>query len=216
MRIKMGIICALAGVAALGTPGVASAHTGSVACTPAGVVFHYNANFERDTPVTEYVGTANRVITVREHEAMDSVWAGITGTTWAGAKWRGGSIRWTKLVCPAPATPPVAPPAPPVTPPSVTPTPPATTSPPVAVTPPAAPVSPPAVTPATPAVTPPAPAAAVKPPAKPPKCPKGTTRNVYNAKTGVLICLRIVHDLKPGVGGRTKRTPKHTSAGVTG
>jgi hypothetical protein len=66
-------------------------------------------------------------------------------------------------------------------------------------------------------VTPPAVAPKkVKPPVKAPKCPKGTTRNTYNAKTGVLICLRIVRAPKPGVGGRTHRTPRHHTGGVTG
>lgn len=66
-------------------------------------------------------------------------------------------------------------------------------------------------------MTPPAPPAAKPktPPRKPPKCPKGTTRNTYDAKTGVLVCLRILHD-KAGVGGRVTHKPKHHGAGVTG
>lgn len=213
----IGVVVALACVtAALGVPGTAEAHTGSVICDSRGVVFTYNANFERRTAVTETVGAAGevgaqRLVFVDRHVGSTDIWAGVTGTIVASAKWDRGGITQVTLVCPKPPPPPVAPPvAPP--PPPVAPPPAAPPAPPAVVTPPAVPATP-VTTPATPAVAP----KKVKPPVKAPKCPKGTTRNTYNAKTGVLVCLRIVHDTsKPGVGGRTHRTPKHHGGGVTG
>lgn len=213
----IGVVVALGCVtAALGVPVTADAHTGSVICDSRGVVFTYNANFERRTAVTETVGApgevgAVRLVFVERHQASTDIWVGVTGTIVASAKWDRGGIRQVTLVCPTkptPPPPPVTPPPPPVTPPPPPVTPP---SPPVAVTPP-----PPVVT-----TTPPVPTKAVtpavtpKPPKKAPKCPKGTTRNTYNAKTGVLICLRIIRAPKPGVGGRTK-TAKPKSGGVAG
>jgi ketol-acid reductoisomerase len=78
-------------------------------------------------------------------------------------------------------------------------------------------------------VTPPAttPPVAVTPPTVPPKCPKGTTRNTYNPKTGVLVCIRILrdhpkkkkHHVKAATstqGDHAKKKPKNGAGGVTG
>jgi hypothetical protein len=187
----------LASLAATVTP--AAAHTGSVECDATGVVFHYNANFERDTYVTENVGDAQRLVLVRAHQSGSDTWLGVTGTVTAGASWRYGSIPTRTLECPAPPTPPpAAPPAPPAAPP--------------VVTPPAAPPAPPAV------VTPPAaPPAIPTPPVKKlpkPKCPRYTYRISY--RHGVLVCgknvikIRVVHDHKP------KRATPVPPGGVTG
>lgn len=182
-RKTLGLAVAL--VSVLAVPAIASAHTGSVTCDSRGVVFSYNANFERTTQVTELVtvhpatgvsDTLTRSVVVERRTASTDVFpetAGI-GTVWAAAKWRNGGIRWTRLVCPptppAPPVTPPAPPTPPVTPPVAPPAPPA---PPVA--PPAPPVAPPAVP--------------VTPPAAPAPCPKGYKLHV---SAGTRMCLRTV------------------------
>lgn len=218
-RKTLGLVVALC---ALAGPSVASAHTGSVTCDARGIVFTYNANFERDTLVLETVRqgdvTKTKVIGVKRKLPGSDTWPGYVGEAWAGAKWKGGGIRWTKLVCPKPpppVSPPVTPPVVPPTPPVAPPVPPA--APPAPVTPPAPPPVP--VTP----VTPTTPPVAVTPPKTAPKCPKGTTRKSYDSETGVLVCFKILRDHavkkkapKKGAKPKVVRKSDRKSGGVTG
>jgi hypothetical protein len=216
MTGRLLILGAAAVSVALAIPGAAQGHTGSVTCDATGVVFHFNANFERDTIVTETVGApgqvpAERVLTVHRHTAVSDTWVGVTGTVRAGATWHGGSIPTTTLVCPTPTSPPppppvTTPPPPPVAPPA---TPPAT--------PPAAPpVAPPVAPPTAPPVAPPSPPAtttSVTPPKKPVKCPRYTYK--IRMVRGVLICGKNV--IKYRTVPRTTAPPiRHHGAGVTG
>jgi hypothetical protein len=220
MTGRLLILGAAAISVALAIPGAAQGHTGSVTCDATGVVFHFNANFERDTIVTETVGAvgqvpAERVLTVHRHMAVSDTWVGVTGTVRAGATWHGGSIPTTTLVCPPAAPPPpppvTTPPPPPVAPPA---TPPAT---PPAAPPAAPPVAPPVAPPAPPAVTspppPPATTTSVTPPKKPVKCPRYTYK--IRMVRGVLICGKNV--IKYRTVPRTTAPPiRHHGAGVTG
>lgn len=160
----ISILTAAIIAAVLATP--AAAHTGSVTCDTRGVVFTYQANFERDTLVTETVGQAQRIVLIHARTASTSTWPGITGTITVGARWSIGSIPTVTLACPAAPPPPV-----------------------VVTTPPPAPVAPPA-----PAIeTPAAPPAPATPPAvelrKPAACPPKYKLHVTH---GTRLCLRTI------------------------
>lgn len=218
MKRITGVLVTLA---ALALPGVASAHTGWVDCTPQGVTFHYNANFEQSTTVTESVRPTDvsvkptmKLLQVQRYTALEDT-VPVFGDVTAWAMWkvghRPGQIKPVHLNCAA--SPPPTPPTPtPPTPPAVTP-PPATPPPatPVTTPPPAAPAAPPAVTPTV-----------VKPPTKPhtaARCPKDTL--ALGLHEGRWMCLRTVRIPAKSKGhhvvkGAVHRTPKHFGAGVTG
>lgn len=178
MKRIVGILVVLG---ALVVPGVAQAHTGFVTCDSTGVVFHYNANFERDTLALEYVRqgdvTRTKVVGVKRRTASTDTFPGEVGKVVAWARWKGGGIKPTWLDCPKPETPPTGPPPPPTNPP-----------PPPPVTPPAPPTAPPAppAPPVAPPVTPP-----VTPPAAPPVCPPGTTKDEASSTATVAVCIKI-------------------------
>lgn len=181
-------------------PSVADAHTGYVNCDSTGVVFHYNANFERDTYVLETVGEAIRVIKVEAHKASTDTWEGIKTTVTASAKWKHGGIRPVTLTCPAPPPPPapvvvVPPPAPVVPPPA-----------------PVVPVTP--VVPLTPTTTTPAKAATQPVKKKAPKCPRYTYKIKF--KNGVLICGKRVIKMVPYKPDKVKGVAKIRGGGVAG
>lgn len=157
------LAAAVLAAAVLATP--ASAHTGSVTCDARGVVFTYQANFERDTYVTETVGPAQRLVLVHSHIAYTDIWSGITGSITAGARWNIGSIPTVTLTCPAAPPPPVV----------------VTTPPPAPVAPPATPAAPPVAPPVTPT-----PSVELRPPAP---CPAHYKLHVTH---GTRLCLRTI------------------------
>lgn len=116
MKRRRSLAVGLVLAVALSLPSLASAHTGSVACTDKGVVFSYASNFSADTIVTETVTgstTGNGVvhsITVPAHTATsDTVsnlpisWPTSNGTLIAEAHWsdngHAGSIGPVTLTC---------------------------------------------------------------------------------------------------------------------
>jgi len=97
----------------LALPGVASAHTGSVACTKAGVEFNYNANFAHTTTVTENVNGTTDTFIVPAYTAVTHTVVTNSPNVIAGASWKdgtaAGSIPFTALTgcgTPPPPTPP--------------------------------------------------------------------------------------------------------------
>jgi hypothetical protein len=175
----------LIGLALLAFPGAAQAHTGTVTCDSTGVVFHYNANFERRTIVTETVGApgqlgAQRLVVVERHRSSSDTWAGVAGTVTASATWHGGGIAERTLVCPPPPLPPPVTSPPPAAPPA----------------PPAAPPAPPAAPPAPPVAPPAAPPVALPPPAP---CPPGYRLHVTH---GTRMCLQSKPRIRRGAAPR--------------
>lgn len=187
--MKTKVIGALVALAVLALPAVATAgskraaHTGYVTCDETGVVFHYNANFERDTLVLESVTqddvTKTKVVGVKRRTASTDTWTGPVGKVVASARWKKGGIKPTWLDCPKPETPPTGPPPPPTNPP-----PPPPVTPPAPPTAPPAPPAPPVAPPVTPPVTP------VTPPATP-VCPPGTTKDEASSTATVAVCIKI-------------------------
>ena len=89
-RLALLPIVALIALAAL--PSGASANTGSVKCDSTGVVFSYNANFDRATVSTETVNGETQTFTVPAHQAATHTWPACPARSIVGAKWNGGSI----------------------------------------------------------------------------------------------------------------------------
>lgn len=115
--MKKTIIAVLVATAALVLPALASAHTGSVSCTKAGVTFSYNANFAHTTVVTENVNGVTKLFTVPKNTTVTDTVSTTTPNVVAGATWKdgtlAGSIPFTSLTgC---GTPPPPPPPPPPT-----------------------------------------------------------------------------------------------------
>lgn len=101
----MRAICSIVIAAlALCLPSVASANTGSVACTDAGVVFTYHADFANDTIVTETVNGVDTQVTIKAHTLTTNTVAAPDHYVVASATWidgtQHGSIPNTGIVCP--------------------------------------------------------------------------------------------------------------------